>query len=469
MINLEEYLDRKEFRRRVLAPDNEQTMDCKISRLPNELLLDIFLNHLNWNDQVRLTKVCRRFYSIIQSRRTKFNELAIFLNQFPCEEKLYFSDHVIDYSNTVCLSSLICLFVDDFKEKFKDIEYLLIVNNLDDELQSTKIDFNDNILNYFQRLRYVELRELEQIKGKLELPYLEKLYVSTRVQSNFTVSSPNLREVGSFGKSKPTLVHTKNLEHFAAAQLVQPFTGYGFLNRASDCMNLKHLTAYEPYQLKWVMNKFRDQLRSVTCINQLKMREISDLMKTANDLRLEKLTLYYFGIDMSNKSFKHLVDASPAESIFYVENLEMEFVSLFSRNLIDFQDSMPYIKEIAIDEYVEISNAFVEKLVNLRALSLRSTEQCKMNSKILLQFMDTSTKLTKLNLESIEIDQVHMNLLPLNFRDLQELKVKDCHIKCLDFINQFKRLEKFTTNCDLNVKQTSKLLLECCPVKIVFC
>ena len=469
MINLEEYLDRKEFKRRIVQENEE----CMMLKLPNELLSFVFLNYLNLNDQIRLSKVCKRFYSIMQNKsNNKLNELAIFLNQYATPEKMYFTKQTINYSNTVCLSSIYCLFVDEFKIKFKDIEHLLIVNNLDDELQSTKIDFNDNILNCFKRLKHLEIRDIQQLKGNCDLPELQTFYVSTRSQSTFTISSSNLTKLGYFDKARPTILHTKKLTTLAAQQLVSPFLGYGFLNKKSDCLNLKKLIAYEAYQIKWVINKYRGQLDEIKCINQLKVREIKDLKRTIDELKLIELNLFYYDINVRSASFSKLLNRLCDEWIFFIETLDAEFVRIFANNPIDLQDSIKYVKEISLDESIKLNDDlddFISKLTNLQVLNIQSTDnQLKLNSSVLIKFTNSSTKLIKLNLESIEIYQLHMDLMPSKFQLLNELRIADCTLNNLDFINQFKFLTTFTTNCDLNVKQTTKLLLKS-PVRIVFC
>lgn len=469
MINLEEFLDRKEFRRR----NDAQTAECNMNRIPNEIVSEIFLKYLNWNDHIRLSRVCKRFYAILKIRSNKaIGELAIFLNQTPQPERLYFAGKTISYSNTVCLRSMLFLYVPEFRERFKNIEHLLVVNSslADDDLQPTKIDFSDNTLNCFDRLRHVELREIQQIKGKLDLPLLSSLYVSTRLQSNFTILSPNLVEFGYFGKARPTLVHTKALQVLAAQQLTQPFLGYGFLNKRSYCSSLRKLIAHEPYQIKWVMSQFQDQLEETVITNQLKARQIRDLIRAANDRALE---LFYFGINTKNEAFKRALDSLHDESIFFIATLDTAFVRLFLKNFNDFQPSICYVSEISIeDNSLQISDEFATNLSNLLALSIESStgrEKANLNSSALLSFMAGSHKLTRLNLRSIEIEQEHIDLLPSKFPLLNELTIRDCSLRNLEFIPKFAHLHTFTTNCDLNVQQTTRLLLQCCPVRIVFC
>lgn len=175
MLNLEDYLGRKEYKPKI--ENTEFKMDSIMNRLPNELFSKI-LEYLNFNDYVRLSRVSKRWNSIVQIKTNRYNELAIFLYKNPKPEKMYFTNKIISYSNTVCLQSLYCLFFEDFKEKFKDIKYLMIVNNFDDDIQATKIDFNDNILNYFSHLRHMELRNIQQIRGKLR-------YIKFHLLSNY--------------------------------------------------------------------------------------------------------------------------------------------------------------------------------------------------------------------------------------------------------------------------------------------
>lgn len=445
-------------------------MDCNMDRIPNEIVSEIFLKFLNWNDHMRLSRVCKRFYAILKIRNNKaITELAIFLNQTPQPERLYFGGKTIRYANTVCLRSMLFLHVPEFRERFKNIEHLLVVNNSrDEDLHPTKIDFSDNSLNCFDRLQNVELRNIQQIKGKLDLPLLSSLYVSTQLQSNFIILSPNLVEFAYFGKARPTLVHTKALALLAAQQLTQPFTGYGFLNKRSQCSSLRKLIAHEPYQIKWVIDQFQDQLEEVVVTNQLKAREIRDLMRAADQRALE---LFYFDINMKNAAFKSALDSLHDESIFFITTLDAAFVRLFQKNFNDFQPAICHVQEISVDDNsLQISDEFASSLANLRALSIESSgRQANMNSSALLNFMAGSPKLTRLNLRSIELDQAHIDLLPVKFPLLQELTIKDCHLRNLEFIQQFAHLHTFTTNCDLNVQQTTRLLLQCCPVKIVFC
>lgn len=476
MINLEEFLDRKEFRRRT---NDAQTTECNtndnmndMNRIPNEIVSEIFFGYLNWNDHIRLSRVCKRFYALLQRRSTKtISELAIFLNQTPQSERLYFGDKVISYSNTVRLPSMLCLYMAEFRERFKNVEHLLVVNNPDDDFHSTNIDFSDNTLNGLGQLRHLELREIQQIKGKLDLPLLTSLYVSTRLQSNFTILSPSLMEFAYFGKARPTLVHTKLLQVLAAQQLTQPFLGYGFLNKRSQCCSLRKLVAHEPYQIKWVLNQFQDQLEQVVVTNQLKAREIRDLVRVVEDLPLE---LNYFDINMKNAAFKSALESLHDESVFFVETLDSAFVRLFVKNLKDFQPLVRHVRTISIvgidDNSLQISDDFTTKL-NLSELSIESSgkEKTKLSSSALLSFMNGSPRLTRLHLKSIDTKQKHIDQLPAKFPLLNELTIKDCSLSNLEFIQKFASLHTFTTNCDLNVQQTTKLLLQCCPVRIVFC
>ena len=465
MINLEEFLDRKEFRRR----NDAETSACNMNRIPNEIVSEIFLNFLNWNDIKCGKQVCKRFYAILNSRSNKsVSELAIFINQVPQPERLYFGGKVINYSNTIRLPSMFCLFMEEFRERFKNIERLLIVNNPDDDLQSAKIDFNDNMLNSLTQLRHVELREIQHIKGQLDLPVLSSLYVSTRLQSNFTILSPNLVEFAYFGKARPALVHTKALQVLAAQQLTQPFTGYGFLNKRGQCSSLRKLVAHEPYQIKWVLKNYQDQLEQVAVTSQLKAREIRDLILAADGLPLE---LFYYSINAKNAAFKSALDALHDESIFFIETLDTAFVRLFLKNLNDFQQSVRHVRAISIDDNsLQISDEFATKLTNLQMLSIESpSSEAKLSSSALLSFMNGAHRLTRLHLKSIDIQQAHIDLLPAKFPLLTELTIKDCTLKNLEFIMEFAHLHTFTTNCDLNVQQTTKLLLQCCPVRILFC
>jgi len=131
---------------------------------------------------------------------------------------------------------------------------------------------------------------------------------------------------------------------------------------------------------------------------------------------------------------------------------------------------MPHIEEIIVDNTVNISDEFASKLINLQILTIHSTNKSqKLNSIVLTKFMNNSNRLLKLNLELIEINQSHVNQMPSRFPLLNELKIKDCRLDNLDFVHQLHHLETFTTNCDLNTKQTLNLLLHSCSPKIEFC
>lgn len=279
-----------------------------------------------------------------------------------------------------------------------------------------------------------------------------------------------MTQLAFFGRARPSLTFTNKLETIAANHLTLPFIGYGFLN--NDCENLRNLIASSPTEIKWVMNKFQKRLKHIQCNNQLKVHEIRNLIKEAEDLRLEDLELLYFDINVKNEKFKNILKGLNDESIFFVETLDEQFLRIFSENFIDFLDSLHYVKEIELDNNgLELNEEFILLLENLEILTIQSTNENeeKLSTKVLTKFMKNSTKLQKLNLESISIVQEHIDLLPSTFKFLKELKIKNCIIGNLNFVNKLNFLKTFSTDVDLNVRQTTKLLLERCPVKINFC
>ena len=104
--------------------------------------------------------------------------------------------------------------------------------------------------------------------------------------------------------------------------------------------------------------------------NQLKAREIRDLVRAADQRDLE---LFYFGINLKNAAFRSTLDSLHDESIFFISTLDSAFVRLFLRNLSDFQSAICHVQEISVDDNsLQISDEFATKLSNLRALSIES-------------------------------------------------------------------------------------------------
>lgn len=187
-----------------------------------DLVMDIILINLSFNDLNNLSQTCKKLKKIIENK--KIDKLFIFLKNNPYLVRIFNNSELIFYRNSLKINNLKSFENLNFKNKFKNLSKLAIIyhceyiNNSKTYHKLNKYkNFNNQIiinldhLNYFENLEYLEIRKIVKLKGeKLKLKKLKFFFIDIKFESNFQLDCALLESLAIHGLAKPRLINNQD-------------------------------------------------------------------------------------------------------------------------------------------------------------------------------------------------------------------------------------------------------------------
>ena len=421
-----------------------------MNSIPNEILDNEIFPYFPLDEIIKLREVNKKFRDTID-KQMKFNEVSIFVGQYPFYETYYYTKECINLNLSLKCGSLDFLNNSYFKIKFKNIRKLALFLNPSLRL---RIQIDESGLNYYQNLIYLEIRHVSHLEGCLKLPNLQILSIDSILKCNFEIRCPSLCALNLNGEA--------NVESFENSNSLAHLESSTILNNFSQFQNLTTFICYKLSDIKLDWLAQLNNLEEIHIYSIKKKEYLLNLIEEKNRLNLVNLKIRFAGIDIADsilfENLCYIFEYLFSDSEIWSSNfLTSRLLKFYTRNCAQLDDHLQFIEYLEIDNF-EISESILIKLNNLKTLYVfnQFIDDDKFN--LLIRHC---RKLKYIQFYSIKLDQSQFDLMPHFLNDLRHLEFKKCDLDNFYFVSSFKNLEFFACNQKLRINQLKKIILNC--------
>lgn len=434
-------------------PTNESTKFQNSSYLCDLpiLVIDFILDHLSYEDLINLKRTCKQLRIIIDQR--KFKKLIIFIHGYPCFKNLFFTDELVQYSNSLQIRHLTILKSIKFKSNFKELKKLSIYRDpptvIDELLLSLVINLKD--LNSYDQLEHLELK-IGKVKGKLNLKNLKICFIQTKLESKFELNCEQLKALAILHYAKPKLTNsTENLT-------------YLHIDSINDSMiqihkftNLSTISCGLISTFRQIIRKFNNGLLFLKELKNIRILDwassyFDNNQNLINELKLfeqnshtNQIQIFLNDQNLNSNDLVEILDLIKNHDVNWkyfgcIQKNDLEFMVENSKKL-GFLNS--FVRKLTLNGQIKIQDSLIHQLKrielkNLDFLVLQSNDE----RLIELFFEFWIQKWYKIRILELKISLKpnQYNLISIHFLNLKNL-ILDFKPDCFDFVVKMKNLE----------------------------
>lgn len=375
-----------------------------LTELPT-LVLERTLDYLSYEDLFALRRTCKWWKELIDQR--KFRRLILFIDAYPSPKRLFYSNQMVGYSNSLRITDLTALETANFQRTFANLHTLAIFYDpptVDNLVSHLTIDLA--LLDCYRQLEFLSIDLVGFVCGALRnLQKLKVCYVKARLQStNFSLagcSELQALAVLEYARPEPASVFRKvtclyldsmlDLQNFESLQVLY-FGLRSTMEKTLDQLQSGQLSLpalREVRMLDWAScyfgrESFLEKLRSFEVNERTKHVKIflgdrpidgvADLQRTLELIRSFDAGPKYFGAVLNADYLAFLHRHSDQLSLLFpfVRKLVIE-------HDLEFPGTDKQIRELPFEnlEMLVLRSSFTEPMEHLRASENLGSEQLK--------------------------------------------------------------------------------------------
>lgn len=432
-----------------------------LDKLPDLVIELILFEYLSYEDVFNLRLVCKKL-----NQFKKFSKLNLFVNNYPFNDYLFYTNKLINHANSLRIKSLETFKSVDFSTRFNKIQQLSICCSTN----SYKLVLEDlNCLNRFQNLVHLQINSLRSIKGEIDLPNLRICSIHTLNDSVFKVNCPKLKALQLSEETKAELIDKSNrLDHLSIKWVNRRDEDY-LIKLFSNLNSLSTLNLKSMGNLLLILDKLNKSELHLPILDNIQL-ENCWYLKDLNNL-VSKLTILN-----QNSSTKHikfainnrivkLNELNEVHNLLCKHNLNKDISKLTNDHLKilgenpSFDCFLSSITELELNEDCRLDKKLICKLKNINNLKIKTKDD-----KLVELMIKNWDQLTYLHLSTSNLKCEQLKLMSIYFLNLKYLTIEnefESNIG-LDKLIRFKNLKEITVKFKIG-KRTQLLLFNNCP------